>query len=81
MKFFTVMMSVTNQIYDLVEKAVEANMLSVHTDTVRPLSSLHGRAKPSDGTINYVYEAFGSSLEQISTDLRTDQHTAEDSFF
>ena len=32
MEVFTVMMSVINQIYDLVEKAVEANMLSVHTD-------------------------------------------------
>lgn len=69
-----------NQIYDLVEKAVEANMLRVHTD-VRPLSGLHGRSPNHLMAPTIMYMKRSDRLwNKFLTDLRMDQHTAEDSF-
>ena len=69
-----------NQIYDLVEKAVEANMLSVHTDC--PTIERFAWQEPNHlmaPSIMYMKRS-DRLWNKFLTDLRTDQHTAEDSF-
>ena len=69
------------KIYDMVEKAVEANVVSVHTDcpTIERFAwqeSNHLMA-PS-----IFFMKDGKSLwEKFLTDMRTDQHTSEDWFY
>ena len=69
-----------NQIYDLVEKAVEANMVSVHTDC--PTIERFAWQEPNHlmaPSIMYMKRS-DRLWNKFLTDLRTDQHTAEDSF-
>lgn len=69
-----------NQIYDLVEKAVEANMLSVHTDC--PTIERFAWQEPNHlmaPSIMYMKRS-DRLWNKFLTDLRMDQHTAEDSF-
>ncbi len=69
-----------NQIYDLVEKAVEANMVSVHTDC--PTIERFAWQEPNHlmaPSIMYMKRS-DRLWNKFLTDMRMDQHTAEDSF-
>lgn len=68
------------KIYDLVEKAVEANMLSVHTDC--PTIERFAWQEPNHLMAPSIFfMKDGKSLwEKFLLDLRTDQHNAEDFF-
>lgn len=68
------------QIYDLVEKAVEANMLSVHTDC--PTIERFAWQEPNHlmaPSIMYMKRS-DRLWDKFLKDMRTDQLTAEDSF-
>ena len=69
-----------NRIYDLVEKAVEANMVSVHTDC--PTIERFAWQEPNHLMAPAIFfMKDGSKLwEKFLLDIRTDQHTAEDRF-
>lgn len=68
------------QIYDLVEKAVEANMLSVHTDC--PTIERFAWQEPNHLMApSIMYMKDGKLLwEKFLRDMRAGQHTAEDMF-
>ncbi|MDO4648490.1 MAG: alpha-L-rhamnosidase, partial [Eubacteriales bacterium] len=68
------------QIYDLVEKAVEANMVSVHTDC--PTIERFAWQEPNHLLAPAVfYMKNGKELwRKFLMDMRTSQHTAEDIF-
>lgn len=68
------------QIYDLVEKAVEANMLSVHTDC--PTIERFAWQEPNHlmaPSIFYMKDGRGL-WKKFFRDMRAAQHTAEDKF-
>jgi hypothetical protein len=69
-----------NQIYDLVEKAVEANMLSVHTDC--PTIERFAWQEPNHLMAPAImYMKDGKLLwEKFLLDMRVGQHTSEDVF-
>ena len=69
------------QIYDLVEKAVEANMVSVYTDC--PAIERFAWREPNHLMApSIMYMKDGRKLwEKFLLDMRTDQHTAEDCFY
>lgn len=69
-----------NQIYDLVEKAVEANMVSVHTDC--PTIERFAWQEPNHLMApSIMYMKDGRKLwEKFLLDMRMSQHTAEDYF-
>ena len=69
-----------NRIYDIVEKAVEANMLSVHTDC--PTIERFAWQEPNHLMAPAIfYMKNGRRLwEKFLLDIRTEQHTAEDCF-
>ena len=69
------------QIYDLVEKAVEANMLSVHTDC--PTIERFAWQEPNHLMAPSIfYMKNGKKLwEKFLLDMRTDQHSEEDFFY
>lgn len=69
------------QVYDLVEKAVEANMVSVHTDC--PTIERFAWQEPNHLMAPSIfYMKDGKKLwEKFLLDMRTDQHTAEDYFY
>lgn len=69
------------QIYSLVEKAVEANMVSVHTDC--PTIERFAWQEPNHLMApSIMYMKDGSRLwEKFLKDMRTDQHTADDFFY
>lgn len=70
-----------NQIYHIVQKSVEANMVSVHTDC--PTIERFAWQEPNHlmgAAIMYMKD--GRKLwEKFLLDMRTGQHTAEDYFF
>lgn len=69
-----------NKIYDLVEKAVEANMLSVHTDC--PTIERFAWQEPNHlmaPSIFYMKDANGL-WRKFFKDLRVSQHSASDTF-
>ncbi len=69
-----------NQIYDMIERTVEANMLSVHTDC--PTIERFAWQEPNHlmaPSIFYMKDGRGL-WEKFLTDLRLAQHTAEDCF-
>ena len=70
-----------NQIYDMIEKTVEANMLSVHTDC--PTIERFAWQEPNHlmgAAIMYMKD--GKDLwRKFLNDCRDAQHTAEDRFF
>lgn len=70
-----------NQIYDLVLKAVEANMVSVHTDC--PTIERFAWQEPNHLMApSIMYMKDGRKLwEKFLMDMRVDQHTEEDYFF
>lgn len=70
-----------NQIYDMVEKAVEANMVSVHTDC--PTIERFAWQEPNHLMAPAImYMKNGKALwEKFLTDMRMQQHTADDYFF
>lgn len=69
-----------DRIYDLVEKAVEANMLSVHTDC--PTIERFAWQEPNHLMAPAIfYMKDGRKLwEKFLLDVRTEQHTAADRF-
>lgn len=69
------------QVYDLVEKAVEANMVSVHTDC--PTIERFAWQEPNHLMAPSIfYMKDGKKLwEKFLLDMRTDQHTQEDYFY
>lgn len=69
------------QVYDLVEKAVEANMVSVHTDC--PTIERFAWQEPNHLMAPSIfYMKDGKKLwEKFLLDMRTDQHTADDYFY
>lgn len=69
------------QIYDLVEKAVEANMLSVHTDC--PTIERFAWQEPNHLMAPSIMFMKDCRLlwEKFLTDLRYDQHTKHDFFY
>ena len=69
-----------NRIYDLVEKAVEANMVSVHTDC--PTIERFAWQEPNHLMAPAIfYMKDGRKLwEKFLLDIRTEQHTAADRF-
>ncbi len=69
------------QIYNLVEKAVEANMVSVHTDC--PTIERFAWQEPNHLMApSIMYMKDGRRLwEKFFMDMRVDQHTAEDYFY
>ncbi len=69
------------QIYNLVEKAVEANMVSVHTDC--PTIERFAWQEPNHLMApSIMYMKDGRRLwEKFFMDMRIDQHTAEDYFY
>lgn len=69
------------QIYDLVEKAVEANMVSVHTDC--PTIERFAWQEPNHLMApSIMYMKDGEELwKKFLLDMRTAQHTAGDYFF
>ncbi len=70
-----------NQIYDLVEKAVEANMLSVHTDC--PTIERFAWQEPNHlmaSSIMYMKDV-KTLWEKFLRDIRVDQHKEGDYFF
>lgn len=70
-----------NQIYNMVEKAVEANMVSVHTDC--PTIERFAWQEPNHLMAPSIfYMKDGRKLwEKFLLDMRTEQHTAEDYFY
>ena len=70
-----------NRIYGLVERSVEANMLSVHTDC--PTIERFAWQEPNHLMApSILFMKDGRKLwEKLLLDLRTAQHTAEDYFF
>ena len=70
-----------NKIYDMIEKTVEANLLSVHTDC--PTIERFAWQEPNHLMAPSIfYMKDGKALwEKFLTDLRLSQHTAEDYFF
>ena len=70
-----------NQIYDMIEKTVEANMVGVHTDC--PTIERFAWQEPNHlmaGSIFYMKD--GKNLwEKFLRDMRYAQHTKEDYFF
>lgn len=69
-----------NKIYDMIEKTVEANMVSVHTDC--PTIERFAWQEPNHLMApSIMYMKNGRSLwEKFLLDMRTAQHTAEDYF-
>lgn len=69
------------QVYNLVEKAVEANMVSVHTDC--PTIERFAWQEPNHLMAPSIfYMKDGKKLwEKFLLDMRTDQHKAEDYFY
>lgn len=69
------------QVYDLVEKAVEANLVSVHTDC--PTIERFAWQEPNHLMAPSIfYMKDGKKLwEKFLLDMRTDQHTQEDYFY
>ena len=69
-----------NQIYDMIEKTVEANLLSVHTDC--PTIERFAWQEPNHLMAPSIfYMKDGKALwEKFLTDLRLAQHTSEDFF-
>lgn len=69
------------QVYNIVEKAVEANMVSVHTDC--PTIERFAWQEPNHLMAPSIfYMKDGKKLwEKFLLDMRTDQHTAEDYFY
>ncbi len=69
------------QIYNLVEKAVEANMVSIHTDC--PTIERFAWQEPNHLMApSIMYMKDGRRLwEKFFMDMRVDQHTAEDYFY
>lgn len=70
-----------NQIYQIIEKAVEANMLSVHTDC--PTIERFAWQEPNHLMAPSIfYMKDGKKLwDKFLLDMRTEQHTADDHFF
>lgn len=70
-----------NQIYDLVKKAVEANMMSVHTDC--PTIERFAWQEPNHLMApSIMYMKNGKRLwEKFLLDIRTEQHTENDFFY
>ncbi len=70
-----------NKIYDMVEKTVEANMVSVHTDC--PTIERFAWQEPNHLMAPAIfYMKDGKALwEKFFADLRAAQHTAEDYFY
>ena len=70
-----------NQIYDMVEKAVEANMMSVHTDC--PTIERFAWQEPNHLMAPAImYMKNGKKLwEKFLLDMRVQQHTADDYFY
>ncbi|MDL2302325.1 glycoside hydrolase family 78 protein [Lachnospiraceae bacterium OttesenSCG-928-D06] len=70
-----------HKIYDLVEKAVEANMMSVHTDC--PTIERFAWQEPNHLMApSIMYMKNGKRLwEKFFLDIRTEQHKADDFFF
>jgi hypothetical protein len=70
-----------NKIYDLVEKAVEANMLSVHTDC--PTIERFAWQEPNHLMApSIMYMKDGKLLwEKFLLDMRVGQHSADDYFY
>lgn len=70
-----------NQIYDMIEKTVEANMVSVHTDC--PTIERFAWQEPNHLMAPSIfYMKDGRKLwEKFLLDMRTEQHTAEDYFY
>lgn len=69
-----------NKIYDMIEKTVEANMLSVHTDC--PTIERFAWQEPNHlmaPSIMYMKRS-DRLWDKFLKDMRTDQHTAQDSF-
>lgn len=69
-----------NKIYDMIEKTVEANMVSVHTDC--PTIERFAWQEPNHLMAPSIfYMKDGSRLwDKFLMDMRTEQHTAEDYF-
>lgn len=69
-----------NRIYDMIEKTVEANMVSVHTDC--PTIERFAWQEPNHLMAPSIfYMKDGSKLwEKFLLDIRVEQHTAEDRF-
>ena len=69
-----------NKIYDMIEKTVEANMVSVHTDC--PTIERFAWQEPNHLMApSIMYMKNGQKLwEKFLLDMRTAQHTAEDYF-
>lgn len=69
-----------NRIYDMIEKTVEANMISVHTDC--PTIERFAWQEPNHLMAPAIFfMKDGSKLwEKFLLDIHTDQHTAEDRF-
>ncbi|MDO4337389.1 MAG: family 78 glycoside hydrolase catalytic domain [Eubacteriales bacterium] len=69
------------QIYDIVEKSVEANMMSVHTDC--PTIERFAWQEPNHLMAPAImYMKDGRKLwEKFLLDMRTEQHTKDDYFF
>ena len=69
-----------NKIYDMIEKSVEANMVSVHTDC--PTIERFAWQEPNHLMApSIMYMKNGRKLwEKFLLDMRTAQHTAEDYF-
>lgn len=70
-----------NQIYDMIKKTVEANMVSVHTDC--PTIERFAWQEPNHLMApSIMYMKDGSTLwEKFLLDMRMEQHTGEDYFF
>ena len=70
-----------NQIYNMIERTVEANMLSIHTDC--PTIERFAWQEPNHLMAPSIfYMKDGRRLwDKFLLDMRTDQHTAEDYFF
>lgn len=70
-----------NQIYQIVEKAVEANMVSVHTDC--PTIERFAWQEPNHLMAPSIfYMKDGNKLwDKFLLDMRTEQHTADDYFY
>ena len=54
-----------NKIYDMVEKSVEANMVSVHTDCPDYRAVCMAGAQSSDGTIHLLYERRAETVGEV----------------
>lgn len=69
------------RIYDMIEKTVEANMLSVHTDC--PTIERFAWQEPNHLMAPSIFYMKDGRLlwEKFFLDMRTEQHTAQDYFF